>query len=108
MIRQIKDAKDVAVKARTPHMITLKSVLVNAPTELREALQPLTKMALIERCAGLRPGPVTTVSAATKHTLRATARRWQQLDAEITSHEAILAELTEQAAPQLVAAFGVG
>src|SRR4051794_4711165 len=67
MIRQIKVAKDVAVKARTSAMITLKSVLVNAPTELREALQLLTKMALIERCAGLRPGPVTTVSAATKH-----------------------------------------
>ena len=108
MIRQIKVAKDVAVKARTSAMITLKSVLVNAPAELRETLQPLTKMALIDRCAALRPGPVTTVTAATKHTLRAIARRWQQLDAEISAHEEILAELTEQAAPQLVAAFGVG
>ncbi len=36
MIRTIKVAKDVAVKARTSAMITLKQVLVNAPTELRE------------------------------------------------------------------------
>ena len=108
MIRQIKVAKDVAVKARTSAMISLKSVLVNAPAELRESLQPLTKMALIDRCAALRPGPVTTVAAATKHTLRSIARRWQQLDAEITAHEAILGELTAQVVPQLVAAFGVG
>lgn len=65
MIRQIKVAKDVAVKARTAAMITLKAVLVTTSPELREPLQPLSKMALIERCAGLRPGPVTTVLAAT-------------------------------------------
>ena len=108
MLRQIKVAKDVAVKARTAAMISLKAVLVNAPPELRETLQPLSKMALIDRCAGLRPGPVTTVPAATKHTLRSIARRWQQLNAEIKTHEALLAELTGQLVPQLVAAFGVG
>lgn len=70
MIRQIKVAKDVAVKARTSAMISLKAVLVTAEPELREQLQPLTKMALIDRCASLRPGPVTSVTAATKHTLR--------------------------------------
>src|SRR4051812_28579065 len=56
MLRQIKVAKDVAVKARTAAMISLKAVIVNAPPELRETLQPLSKMALIDRCAGLRPG----------------------------------------------------
>ena len=56
MIRLVKVAKDVAVKARTSAMISLKAVLVNAPAELREQLQPLTKMALIRRCAALRPG----------------------------------------------------
>jgi transposase len=108
MIRQIKVAKDVAVKARTAAMVSLKAVLVTAEPELREQLQPLTKTALIERCAGLRPGPVTSVTAATKHTLRAIARRWQQLHAEITSHEKLLTELTNQLVPQLVDAFGIG
>ncbi|MFM9625946.1 IS110 family transposase, partial [Streptomyces turgidiscabies] len=55
MIGQIKVAKDVAVKARTSAMISLKQVLVNAPDDLRQELQPLTKMALIHRCAALRP-----------------------------------------------------
>jgi hypothetical protein len=108
MIRQIKVAKDVAVKARTAAMITLKAVLVTAGPDLREQLQPLTKMALIDRCAGLRPGPVTTVGAATKHTLRSIARRWQLLNDEIKTHETLLGELTSQLVPQLVDAFGVG
>jgi len=108
MIRQIKVAKDVAVKARTSAMISLKTVLVNAPDELRQMLQPLSKMALLDRCAALRPGPVTSVSAATKHTLRAIAKRWQQLDEEIKTHEKLLAELTDQIVPELTAAFGVG
>ena len=108
MIRQVKVAKDVAVKARTAAMISLKQVLVNAQPELREELQPLTKMALINRCAGLRPGPVTSILASSKYTLRAIARRWQQLNLEITAHEKVLTELTSQAAPELAAAFAVG
>ncbi|WP_184840554.1 IS110 family transposase [Allocatelliglobosispora scoriae] len=108
MIRQIKVAKDVAVKARTSAMITLKAVIVTAAPELREQLQPLSKMALINRCAALRPGSITTVAAATKHTLRSIARRWQQLNDEIKTHEKLLTELTTQLVPQLVAAFGVG
>ncbi|MDT5345693.1 MAG: transposase [Mycobacterium sp.] len=108
MIRTIKVAKDVAVKARTSAMISLKAILVNAPTELREQLQPLSKMALIHRCRGLRPGTITTVEAATKHTLRSIARRWEQLNDEIAAHEKLLAELTTALAPQLGAAFGIG
>ncbi|RYZ28139.1 MAG: IS110 family transposase [Propionibacteriaceae bacterium] len=108
MIRLVKVAKDVAVKARTSAMISLKSVLVNAPAELREQLQPLTKMVLIRRCAALRPGPIDDVSSAAKHTLRAIAKRWLALDAEIKTHEQILTQLTTALAPELVAAFGIG
>lgn len=108
MIRLIKVAKDVAVKARTSAMISLKAVLVNAPAELREQLQPLTKMVLIRRCGSLRPGPVTDTTTAAKHTLRAIAKRWLVLDAEIKGHEKILAQLTAELVPDLVAAFGIG
>jgi hypothetical protein len=50
---------------------------------------------------------VTTVTAAAKHTLRSIPRRWQQLNEEIKTHEALLTELTGQLVPQLVATFGV-
>jgi hypothetical protein len=108
MIRQIKVAKDTAVKARTSALICLKTIIVTAPPQLREELQPLSKMALLDRCAGLRPGPVTSPLAAAKHTLRAMARRWRDLDTEIKTHEALLAQLTRQLAPGLVDAFGIG
>lgn len=108
MIRLVKVAKDVAVKARTSAMISLRQVLINAPGELREHFEPLTKMALIRRCAALRPGPVTDTTTAAKHTLRAIARRWLALDTEIKAHEQILNQLTAELVPELVAAFGVG
>jgi transposase len=108
MIRLVKVAKDVAVKARTSAMISLKAVLVNAPAELREQLEPLTKMALIRRCAALRSGQLLDPTSAAKHTLRAIARRWLALDAEIKSHEQVLTKLTTEMVPDLVDAFGIG
>jgi len=41
MIRQVKIAKDTAVKARGQAMVTLRAVIVTAPAELREQLAPL-------------------------------------------------------------------
>ena len=87
MIRHIKVAKDAAVKARTTAMQSLKAVLITAPAEVREVLEPLPDMALLRRCAGLRPGELTSVSAAVKHSLRAIAQRWMTLHDEITGHE---------------------
>ena len=108
MIRHIKIAKDAAVKARTVAMQSLKAVLITAPAELRQALEPLPNMALIRRCAGLRPGELRSVSDAVKHTLRAIAQRWLILNDEISRHEKLLGTLVHQLAPQLTAAFGVG
>ena len=39
MIRQIKVAKDTAVKARSQAMVTLKTLVVTAPPQLREELE---------------------------------------------------------------------
>lgn len=107
MLRQIKVAKDTAVKGRTSAMVTLKALIVNVGAELREELQGLPKMALIERCAGFRPGPVDTPIAASKHALRSIARRWRHLHEEIRGHEELLEELTRALAPQLLDAFGI-
>lgn len=107
MLRQIKVAKDTAVKARTSAMIALKALIVNVEPELREQLQPLPRMALIERCAGLRPREVDTPLAASKHALRSLARRWKELHAEITAHEELLEHLVREVAPQLLEAFGI-
>lgn len=108
MIRQIKVARDTAVKARTSAIITLKQLVVNAPASLRESLDVLADKALITRCASFRPGQITNPTASAKHALRATARRWLDLADEIRNHDAILDDLTQQAAPTLREGFGIG
>ena len=109
MIRHLKVARDTAVKARSQAMQTLKAVIVSAPAGLREQLDRLTgKMALLRHLAALRPGPLTSTMASAKTSLRALARRWLTLDAEIRDHDAQLAQLTQQLAPNLVQAHGMG
>jgi transposase len=51
---------------------------------------------------------VITPIAAAKHALRALARRWEQLHAEVHQHDGELDRLTHECAPTLRAAFGVG
>lgn len=108
MIREIKIARDTAVKARSQAIITLKALIVTAPEELRAELQPLSKAKLRERCAALRPGSLDSPLAAAKHALRALARRWQVLEREIKEHDRLLDTLTARAAPALREAFGIG
>ena len=108
MVRQIKVARDTAVKARSAAIIALKTLLVNAPCELRESLEPLTDRKLIDRCAALLPGVLDDTPASTKHALRALATRWRSLASEIETHDEGLDAITMAAAPTLRQAFGIG
>ena len=108
MIRQLKVARDTAVKARTAAMNTLKQISVNAPSVVREPLHGLTAQRLLARCAALRPGRLDTPTASAKYTLRALARRWFALAEEIATHDRHLARLTTETSPTLRAGFGVG
>lgn len=108
MVRQIKIARDTAVKARSAAIITLKTLIVNAPGELREDLEPLTDRKLIYRCAALVPGAIIDPTASVKHALRALASRWLMLSSEIGTHDEALDAITMAAAPSLREAFGIG
>lgn len=108
MIRHLKVARDTAVKGRTQAMLTLKALIVSAPAALREQLDSLTgKMALIRHLAALRPGRLATTVASAKFSLRALARRWLDLDAEIKAHDVHLAQLVAACAPAMMAAHGM-
>jgi hypothetical protein len=108
MVRHLKITRDTAVKARTQAMITLKTLLVNAPQPLRERFIGITgKMTLVRAIAGLRPGAMTSTTASASTALRALAKRWLMLDAEIKEHEAILETLVRAHAPALMDAPGV-
>ena len=90
-----------ARKGRTTAIITRKAMIVNAPAELCESLATMPDKALLDRCGGFRPGPVQDTTASTKHTLRALAKRWVDLDTEITGHDRLHDTLTAHAAPTL-------
>jgi transposase len=108
MIRHLKIARDTALKARTRAMVTLETLLVNAPQPLRERFIGITgKMTLIRSIAALRPGETTSTTASAKMALRALANRWLMLDAEIKGHEAVLEQLVRAQAPALMDAPGV-
>ena len=104
MIRQLKVARDTAVKARTAAMNTLKQISVNAPSVVREPLHGLPAHRLLARCAG----PPGHADRRREATLRALARRWFVLAEEIATHDRHLARLTTETSPTLRAGFGVG
>lgn len=108
VIRLLKMTRDSAVKAQTQAVNQLKAVLVTAPEELRESLARLGLVALLNRCAGLRPGELSTPLAAAKHALRLLARRALTLREEAKQLREQLTSLATAAAPALVELTGVG
>lgn len=108
MIRQIKIAKDTAVKARSQAMITLKTLIVNAPAELRRELDQLSDQKLIDRCAEMTYQSMSTPADSARYALRSLARRHRHLSQEIDISERILQTLTERAAPQMTSIIGIG
>lgn len=108
-IRLMKIARDTAVKAHSSAMITLKATLVTASDDLRADLEPLTDFKLVTACAALSAdGDVADPATAMRHVLSSLARRWLELHEEIKVHSRHLKKLTKTAAPDLVAAFGIG
>jgi transposase len=108
-IRLVKIARDTAVKAHSTAIITLKATLVTASDELRGELEPLTDFKLISACAALTAnGDLGDPAQAMRHVLGSLARRWLELHEEIKVHSRQLKKLTTTAAPELVAAFGIG
>ena len=108
-IRLVKIARDSAVNAHSQAMITLKATLVTANDQMRGDLEPLTDFKLIKACAALdTDGDVADPAVAMRLVLASLARRWLELHEEIKQHSKNLKRLTKRAAPELIAAFGIG
>ena len=108
MIRMLKSAKDLAIKARTQAVNQMKAMVVTAPAELRETLDGLATNALTKRCRSFRPGRLDNPTAAAKYTLRSLAYRYRQLNKEIQDLKAEIERLIQTAAPALVKVLGIG
>src|SRR6266581_8953870 len=107
MIRSLRVARASAMKARTQAINAIKALLVTAPDDLRQQLRDLPVSQLVRTAARLRPGAITTPTAAAKLALRALAERHQALSAEIKDLDTELDRLTAKTAARLVALFGV-
>jgi transposase len=108
MIRHLKVARDSAVKAKSQAMITLKTLIINAPVELRETVDQIKgPISLIRHIAALRPGEITSPSASAKMAMRALARRWLALHEEIQVHENELERMARERAPELMTSHGI-
>ena len=108
MIRALRTARSSAIKARTQAINAIKALVVSAPAGLREQLRALSAGELVRTCVRLRPGNVVDPLAATKLALRSLAGRYETLVAEIKVLDPQLERLATEAAPGLVALFGVG
>jgi transposase len=97
------------MKARVGAGGQLRDLVYAAPEELRSQLRrSQTTKAPARACLALRPGPLRDPESATKAALRALARRWHHLQAELDALDVELTKLVSTAAPALLALPGIG
>ena len=75
-IRQLRLARNGAMKARTAAANQLHSLTDTAPDELRAKLRALTTRQRAKTCARLRGAEIMTPASAAKRALRSVASRW--------------------------------
>ncbi|MFF5861100.1 IS110 family transposase [Streptomyces sp. NPDC012751] len=108
-IRALRVVRKSAVKARTQTMNQIRTLIVTAPSAVREKLRGLSARQLVDTLARSRPtGELADPASAVRIALRRLARRYQQLDEEVKDADKEIGPLVTQAAPRLVALPGVG
>jgi transposase len=109
-IRQLRAARDSAIKARSAALHQLSQLLITAPADLRHQLATRkTTRGKATLCGRLRPdyGRLSEPAQAAKLALRSLARRIEQLDDEIAELDRHLAAQVATAAPRTTQLLGV-
>jgi transposase len=109
-IRQLRLARDSAIKARSAALCQISEMIVTAPDELRQQLQARkTARGRATLCSRLRPdhARVHEPDQAAKLALRSIARRIIELDDEIAALDNHLAALVAQTAPRTTGLLAV-
>ena len=97
-----------ALKARTQAANQLHALVVTAPEPLKHWLRGLSTRTQIDVCARFRPATAQTTAAYTKRALGHLARRYQNLNTEITQVDKQIRGLCAHTNPALLTASGVG
>jgi transposase len=109
-IRQLRVARESAVKSRSVAMLQLGDLILTAPSELREQLATRkTLKGKAALCRRLRPDTdrLSDPVNAAKLALRSLARRIALLDNEIAELDTQLTPLVTTAAPRTTALLGI-
>jgi transposase len=107
-LRILRVARRSAVQARTQAINQMHAVVVGAPQELRDLLQPLPGHELIKRAARFRVADASDAQTTVRWTLRLLALRHQALTDEVAAIDQAIAPLLEQHAARLLELPGVG
>jgi len=107
-LRIVNVARRSAVKARTQAINQLRALLVSAPNCIRDMALKAKPEQCVAACAELPKCDENPAMASLGTTLRLLARRWTALGEEVRELDTQLARLAKQAAPRLLARFGVG
>ena len=107
-VRSLGVARRSAVKAQTQAVNQLRSLLVSAPSFIRDIVLKAKAAQCVAACAALLSDDEGPVLASLKMTLRLLAKRWTALHEELRELDKQLSRLTKLAAPRLLARFGVG
>lgn len=107
VIRLLRVQRRSAIKARTQAANQLHAVVATAPEALRSKLRELSLAEVMAQALRYR-AKASTLEGATRLVLHGLARRWAQLDEEVTALDAQLAELVRATAPSQLALPGVG
>jgi transposase len=99
MIRTLRVARRSAMKMRTQVGNQMHALVITAPESVRHELRALPLDRLVAVAAALRPGAITTPTAATKLALRSLAVRHQGLSRELATLDRELERLTVEACP---------
>ncbi|WOI58801.1 IS110 family RNA-guided transposase [Streptomyces fradiae] len=108
-IRALRIVRKSAVKARTQTINQIRTLIVTAPSGVRDKLRGLPTRELIDTLARSRPaGELHDPTRAVKTALRRLAHRYQALDEEIKEADKEIGPLVTKAAPRLIALPGLG
>lgn len=109
-LRVLQKTRSTAVAARRVALQMIRADIISAPEELRDQLRGMTRMQLVRHLVATRPDSTDfkTPLGATKIALKRLAKRYVDLDDEISELDDMIGEILAEAAPLLVRCKCVG
>ena len=109
-LRMLQKTRSTAVAARRVALQMIRADVISAPEELRDQLRGMTRMQLIRHLVATRPDATDfrTPLGAAKIALKRLAKRYVDLDDEVSELDDMIAAILADAAPLLVQLKCVG